>query len=709
MIPLRLQIKNFLSYGSELQTIDFANYPLICLSGKNGHGKSALLDAITWAVWGRARKVLSSSKADEGLLRLGQTQMLVCLDFTFNNKHFRIRREFAVTYGKPYAVLEFGILEQTTNTYTPLTDKTIKATQEKIESMIGLDYESFVNSAFLRQGQSNEFSQKSPKDRKEILANILGLARFETLRKKAVEKTKDIILKKDHLLGLNERIVTELGQASILTEQAAHINQQLAHLCNQELTVTEQSELHVQEKQKLDDQLRELEFVKFKLDSLIVQEKELLFKLITTRNDWKLVHYQHLTMPDVASLQLVKQQLSAELADQQQRLHNNLSLKEKLLKLKQQEQDLIVQAEKKFMAELHDKKMNHEKIKSVIGISQHKMQEIHKHQQLLNQEITTINQQIAELSNKLILGEPIKKRVAIEEQQFEKRKSFYQKYGAHLNFLKTELQQLDQKQQFSHDDSNPSCPLCEQNLSASRKKFLKTKFAKQEQHVHHKYARLTTMLAQLKKILIEQHSQLTDLKKQVGDLNTHALTIQDLERHKAKLLAQQQEYSPVIEKLVKDMQMMKLQEHELNSAIINHEQQHRLTSREHMTISHEISVLELQIKDVGYDAQRHQEVTAQHNALEQQITGYNNAREALVLQHQKRADIKSCRVTLKEIRKNKKDLDVQLDKFGNIQEQRNALAHAQQQLTEQSEKIWYCKARTVPRKGKIRKLAESIS
>lgn len=273
MIPLRLQIKNFLSYGSELQTIDFANYPLICLSGKNGHGKSALLDAITWAVWGRARKVLSSSKADEGLLRLGQTQMLVCLDFTFNNKHFRIRREFAVTYGKPYAVLEFGILEQTTNTYTPLTDKTIKATQEKIESMIGLDYESFVNSAFLRQGQSNEFSQKSPKDRKEILANILGLARFETLRKKAVEKTKDIILKKDHLLGLNERIVTELGQASILTEQAAHINQQLAHLCNQELTVTEQSELHVQEKQKLDDQLRELEFVKFKLDSLIVQEK----------------------------------------------------------------------------------------------------------------------------------------------------------------------------------------------------------------------------------------------------------------------------------------------------------------------------------------------------------------------------------------------------------------------------------------------------
>jgi len=62
MIPLKLQLKNFLSYGSELQTIDFTSYPLICLSGKNGHGKSALLDAITWAVWGQARKTLSTSK-----------------------------------------------------------------------------------------------------------------------------------------------------------------------------------------------------------------------------------------------------------------------------------------------------------------------------------------------------------------------------------------------------------------------------------------------------------------------------------------------------------------------------------------------------------------------------------------------------------------------------------------------------------------------
>ncbi len=77
MFPLKLHIKNFLSYGSDTQIIDFTPHKLICLSGKNGHGKSALLDAMTWALWGQARKTNAMSKADQGLLRLGETHMMV--------------------------------------------------------------------------------------------------------------------------------------------------------------------------------------------------------------------------------------------------------------------------------------------------------------------------------------------------------------------------------------------------------------------------------------------------------------------------------------------------------------------------------------------------------------------------------------------------------------------------------------------------------
>ena len=105
MIPHSLQIKNFLSYGAQPETVHFDPYHLICLSGKNGHGKSALLDAMTWAIWGIARKTLTSVKPDQGLLRLGQNQMMVMFEFSCNGQRYRIRREFILNHGKPYAQL----------------------------------------------------------------------------------------------------------------------------------------------------------------------------------------------------------------------------------------------------------------------------------------------------------------------------------------------------------------------------------------------------------------------------------------------------------------------------------------------------------------------------------------------------------------------------------------------------------------------------
>src|SRR4029077_8907675 len=110
MIPRTIQIKNFLSYGTACPPISFEHHNLICLSGNNGHGKSALLDAITWAIWGCARKIQNSVRADHGLLRLGQTDMMVIFDCTIQNITYRIKREFEMVYGKPKTTLDFGML-----------------------------------------------------------------------------------------------------------------------------------------------------------------------------------------------------------------------------------------------------------------------------------------------------------------------------------------------------------------------------------------------------------------------------------------------------------------------------------------------------------------------------------------------------------------------------------------------------------------------
>lgn len=117
--------------------------------------------------------------------------MMVLFDFDCNGQSFRVKREYAYLYGKPYTSLEFGIIEN--DAIIPLTDKTIRATQHKIEQTLHIDFDSFVNSAFLRQGQSNEFSKKLPKSAKRSSLPFLALinmSRFVNWLLKKVEASR---------------------------------------------------------------------------------------------------------------------------------------------------------------------------------------------------------------------------------------------------------------------------------------------------------------------------------------------------------------------------------------------------------------------------------------------------------------------------------------------------------------------------------------
>src|SRR5262249_46653059 len=68
VIPRSLRLRNFLCYGDTLEPINLEAIHVACLTGDNGHGKTALVDALTWALWGRSR-----AKSDDDLIHLGQT------------------------------------------------------------------------------------------------------------------------------------------------------------------------------------------------------------------------------------------------------------------------------------------------------------------------------------------------------------------------------------------------------------------------------------------------------------------------------------------------------------------------------------------------------------------------------------------------------------------------------------------------------------
>jgi len=56
MIPKKLRLRNFLSYGDTLQELDFDSFQLAVLMGENGAGKSSLIEAIPFCIWGKGRE-----------------------------------------------------------------------------------------------------------------------------------------------------------------------------------------------------------------------------------------------------------------------------------------------------------------------------------------------------------------------------------------------------------------------------------------------------------------------------------------------------------------------------------------------------------------------------------------------------------------------------------------------------------------------------
>src|SRR5215813_3627635 len=78
MIPVRLAVRNFMSYTDIHEPLVFEGIHVACLSGENGAGKSTLLDAITWALWGYSRAGAGSAQQ---LVHAGRTEMEVEYEF----------------------------------------------------------------------------------------------------------------------------------------------------------------------------------------------------------------------------------------------------------------------------------------------------------------------------------------------------------------------------------------------------------------------------------------------------------------------------------------------------------------------------------------------------------------------------------------------------------------------------------------------------
>ncbi|MGD9116490.1 MAG: SMC family ATPase [Dehalococcoidia bacterium] len=208
MIPIKLSMRNFMPYRDHVPPLYFNGIHTACISGDNGNGKSALIDAMTWALWGKAR-----SKSDDDLIHQGQDEMEVEFDFKVGEQGYRIIRKHSRPKrgGKTgKSLLEFQVASD--DGYKPVSAESISLTQQKIIDTLHMDYATFVNSAFLRQGHADEFTNQPPAKRKDVLGNILGLEFYDELEQRAKELAREQAAEGEQLESVLEEINRELAR-----------------------------------------------------------------------------------------------------------------------------------------------------------------------------------------------------------------------------------------------------------------------------------------------------------------------------------------------------------------------------------------------------------------------------------------------------------------------------------------------------------------
>ncbi len=225
MIPVKLYLQNFMAYKAA-ETLNFADIHIACLSGENGAGKSSLLDAITWSLWGKAR-----ISHNDSLIHLGETDMEVEFSFELSGETYRVlRRRSSAKQGK--TELHFHIADA--GGWRTLTESSMRKTQEKIDRLLRLDYDTFINSAFLLQGRADEFTNKTPGQRKQILAEILGLDIYDEYEEVAKEEVRcyqqEIKIIEGQMAAIDEELAREAEYRLELEQsqtQAASLKQGL--------------------------------------------------------------------------------------------------------------------------------------------------------------------------------------------------------------------------------------------------------------------------------------------------------------------------------------------------------------------------------------------------------------------------------------------------------------------------------------------------
>ncbi|MEM7555020.1 MAG: exonuclease subunit SbcC [Cyanobacteria bacterium P01_A01_bin.84] len=583
MIPLLLTLKNFLSYRDA--TLDFRGLHTACVCGSNGAGKSSLLEAITWAIWGESR-----ATSEDDVVQTGAKEVRV--DFIFETsqqvyKVIRTRRRGGSS------ALEFQV--ETPEGFRSLTAKGLRATQELVLEHIKLDYDTFINSAYLRQGRADEFMLKRPSERKEILAELLKLNQYDDLEEKAKELSRQFKVRGEELNRSLDSTKTQLQQKETTQQQKTELETQINQLQQQQ------------------------EFSKIELQSLQ--------NVLHQRQNWE------------QQLSFVRQQFQNLTQDCDRLSQENSAVGSQILEL----EGIIAQVEeiKEGFAQYQGLHSQEEGMSLKFEAYTRAQQLRQQKQQQLDRQVNTIERQLQQTQAQL-------EAVVQQEQEVERTLSKIDEVEVALEQLGAARKRLSHYEQLQLQVS----PLLQQKahlqtqidrVQAGIVARLEQLQASQNQLQYH-----TQHQGQIQQAVMDVATQIEEMDKTRVYLQRLQEKGQERRHFMERLQAQQREYERLLGELEQKLQMLQtpdavcplcerpLEEHDWNTVVSKTREEHKDTEgrlwvfRDQMACSErEIQVLRQEYRDVSKKLSRYDSLREHRGELAARLDSCSDAEKQL--------------------------------------------------------------------------------